>query len=192
MFVRRIARFVPHPDAHFLFLVCAYPLPNYCGIVPVPELKLETFGRSDLDALRPRICGKSPHWSTKNVAHGSVHVLVAVCRRASGGPTLCHVDVFGEKRETLNLCHQHRHFGSEYLELSRRTQFLVEFFGIATLRKIQRNCSAQFANDQQFHLEVLHLCLNIRRATQVLVKTFPVLFQSTLCLLRTMAARFHL
>ena len=77
MFVRRIARFVPHPDAHFLFLVCAYPLPNYCGIVPVPELKLETFGRSDLDALRPRICGKSPHWSTKNVAHGSVHVLVA-------------------------------------------------------------------------------------------------------------------
>ena len=28
MFVRRIARFVPHPDAHFLFLVCAYPLPK--------------------------------------------------------------------------------------------------------------------------------------------------------------------
>lgn len=180
-----------HTQTHiFCSLFVPTHFPNYCGIVPVPQLKLETFGRSDLDALRPRVCGKSPHWSTKKCG-ARIRARIG-CRRASGGPTLCHVDVFGVKRETLNVCHQHRHFGSGYFELSRRTQFLVEFFGIATLRKIQRNCSAQFANDQHFHLEVLHLCLNIRRATQVLVKTFPVLFQSTLCLLRTMAARFRL
>ena len=67
-----------HTQTHiFCSLFVPTHFPNYCGIVPVPQLKLETFGRSDLDALRPRVCGKSPHWSTKNVAHGSVHVLVA-------------------------------------------------------------------------------------------------------------------